>query len=170
MGVKLNRAELAKHMGVSVVTIDSWRNDGMPVDVRGDRGVAWQFDLAEVIKWRVECAKKDAAAVAPDGLEEIERRTALAKMHEAELSLAKKRGEVASIADFERAQARVFAQIRANVMNVPQRVVLQLVGETNETTFKQKLKAELALALTAAADPDADVPDDDGITLDDPDE
>ena len=165
MGVKLNRADLAEHMGVSVVTIDTWRKSGMPVDVRGDRGVAWQFDLAEVIKWRVERAKDDAASATPTGLEEIERRTATAKMLEAELSLAKKRGEVASIRDFEVAQAKVFAQIRANVMNVPQRVVLQLIGETDETVFKQKLKAELSLALTAAAEAEVDIPDDDGIPL-----
>lgn len=154
MGVKLNRADLAAHMGVSVVTIDTWRKDGMPVDVRGDRGVAWQFDLAEVIKWRIDRAKDAANADTPDGLDEIEKRTAAAKMLKAELELAQARGDVAPIREFERAQAKAFAEVRANVMNVPQRVVIQLLAETNETRFKEVLRGELTLALQAAAEAD----------------
>lgn len=165
MAVHLNRAEVARHLGVSLPTIDRWVKDGMPVVTRGSRGVEWVFDLPEVIRWKLDQAKKDASAVIPDGLEEIEKRTATAKMLEAELSLAKKRGEVASIRDFEMLQAKVFAQIRQNIMNVPQRVVLQLIGETDETVFKQKLKAELSLALTAAAEAELDVPDDGDIPL-----
>ena len=161
MGVKLNRADLAVHMGVSVVTIDTWRKNGMPVDVRGDRGVAWTFDLAEVIKWRFDEVKKAAEPDADSGIEAIEKRTAIAKMLQAELALAKARGEVAPIRDFERAQAKVFAQIRANVMNVTQRVVIQLLGETDEATFKAALKAELILALNAAAEAELTLSDED---------
>lgn len=159
MGVKLNRADLAAHMGVTTVTIDNWRRDGMPVLVKGSRGVEWQFDLAEVIKWRLDKARAEAAGDAPDDLAQIEKRTAQAKMLTAELELAKKRGEVAPIRDFERAQAKVFAQIRANVMNVPQRCVIQLLGETDEATFKEKLRKELTLALQAAADADVTLED-----------
>ena len=36
-------------------------------------------------------------------------------------------------------------------MNVPQRAVLQLLGETDERVFKEKLKAELVLALETSA-------------------
>jgi phage terminase Nu1 subunit (DNA packaging protein) len=154
VGVKLNRSDLADHMGISMPTVDRWVKDGMPVDVRGRQGVQWSFDLADVIRWRIDRAAKDAAADAPDDLAQIEKRTAQAKMLTAELDLAKKRGEVAPIADFERAQAKAFAQIRANVMNVAQRVVIQLLGETDEARFKEVLKGELTLALTAAAEAD----------------
>jgi len=37
-------------------------------------------------------------------------------------------------------------------MNVPQRAVLQLLGETDERAFKEKLKAELVLALETSAE------------------
>jgi phage terminase Nu1 subunit (DNA packaging protein) len=161
MGVKLNRAGLAEHLGVSLPTIDRWGKEGMPVVQRGSRGVEWVFDLAEVIRWRVDRASKDAAADAPDGLEEIEKRTAAAKMLTAELALAQARGDVAPIREFERAQAKAFAEVRANVMNVPQRVVIQLLGETNETRFKEVLRAELTLALQAAAEADLTLADED---------
>lgn len=159
MGVKLNRAGLAEHLGVSLPTIDRWGKEGMPVVQRGSRGVEWVFDLAEVIRWRVDRAAKDAASDAPDGLEEIEKRTAAAKMLKAELELAQARGDVAPIREFERAQAKAFAEVRANVMNVPQRVVIQLLGETNETRFKEVLRGELTLALQAAAEADLTLAD-----------
>jgi terminase small subunit / prophage DNA-packing protein len=161
MGVKLNRAGLAEHMAVSLPTIDRWVKDGMPVVARGSRGVEWVFDLADVIRWRVDGAARDAAADAPTDLDQIEKRTAAAKMMKAELELAQARREVAPIRDFERAQAKVFAQIRANVMNVPQRVVIQLLGETDESNFKEKLRKELTLALQAAAEAELTLEDDD---------
>lgn len=69
-----------------------------------------------------------------------------------ELELALARKEVAPVKDFERAQSRAFAQIRANVMNVPQRVVLSLLGETDESRFKSALRRELVSALEQSAE------------------
>jgi phage terminase Nu1 subunit (DNA packaging protein) len=148
-------------MGISLPTVDRWVKEGMPVEQRGQRGVQAVYDLADVIRWRIDRAAKDAAADAPDDLSAIEKRTAQAKMLTAELELAKKKGEVAPVRDFERAQAKVFAQIRANVMNVPQRCVIQLLGETDETIFKDKLRKELTLALQAASEADLTLEDED---------
>jgi len=78
----------------------------------------------------------------------------------AEIELAKLRGDLASIADFEKAQAISAATIRTNVMSVPQRVVIRLLGETDETKFKETLKQELALALETAANTDFENLDD----------
>lgn len=69
----------------------------------------------------------------------------------AEIELAQKQGELAPISEFERAQTAMATQIRVNCLNIPQRVVIQLLGETNEVTFKEKLRAEIVLALEAAA-------------------
>ena len=81
----------------------------------------------------------------------------------AEIELAMLAGEVASIKDFERAQAAAFAAIRTNCMNIPQRVVTQLLGETDETIFKEKLRAEIINALATAAEEQLDLPDDDDL-------
>ena len=152
MTLKLNRSELAEYMGVSMPTIDTWRKEGLPVLERGGPGRQWAFDLPAVVKWYGDRRASQAAGDAPTDLTAIELRTASAKMLKAELELAQARGEVAPIREFERAQAAAFAQVRSNVMNVPQRVVIQLLGETDETTFKRKLKSELTLALNAAAE------------------
>ncbi len=161
MGARLNRSGLAEMLGVSLPTVDRWVKDGMPVVQRGSRGVEWAFDSADVIRWHTDRRVSDAAGTAPTDAAEIDKRTKMAGMHRAELELAKARGEVAPIRDFERAQAKVFAEIRANVMNVAQRVVVQLLGETDETIFKTKLRAELALALEAAANADITLEADD---------
>lgn len=147
-------------MGVSLPTIDTWRKEGMPVKVHGSKGVEWVFELDECIKWRVSRAAESASAGATSDISEIERRTAAAKMAKAELELAKAKGEVAPIRDFERAQAKAFAEIQQNIMNVPQRVVTQLLGETDEIRFKQVLRSELVLALESAANADLTLTDD----------
>ncbi|UOV84349.1 terminase small subunit [Klebsiella pneumoniae] len=169
MGVKLNRSGLAEHMGVSLPTVDRWVKEGMPVVQRGARGVEWSFDLADVIRWWGD-RKAAAAAGEVDDLSEIEKRTAKAKMEQVELALAEAKALVAPISEFERAQASMMAAIRQNVMNVPQRAVLQLLGETNETTFKQKLRAELVIALEQAAAADLTPPDEDKLDEDGDDE
>lgn len=80
----------------------------------------------------------------------------------AEIELAMLRGEVASIKDFERAQAGAFASIRTNCLNIPQRVVTQLLGETDETIFKEKLREEITRALVAASEEPIALEDEDG--------
>jgi len=160
MGVKLNRAGLAEYMGVALTSVDRWIKEGMPVVRRGSRGIEWEFDSAEVAKWYADRAV--AAKVGEvDDLDEIERRTAKAKMEKAELELAQAKGEVAPVREFERAQSAMMAAIRQNVMNVASRAVLQLLGETDEIIFKQKLRAELTAALEASATADLTMPDND---------
>lgn len=161
----VNRQELSQAMGISLPTVNTWVRDGCPVKQRGAKGLAWEFVLPEVVAWWGN-RQREAAGGAVDDIKEIDKRTSRAKMEQAELALAKERGLVAPVREFERAQAAVFAQIRANVMNVAQRVVVQLLGETDESVFKQKLRAELTLALEASAAADLvldgdDDPDDD---------
>jgi phage terminase Nu1 subunit (DNA packaging protein) len=141
--------------------VDKWVREGCPVRTRGRKGIEWAFYLPDVIEW---FAKRKADAAGGDAKateEELKRRKLEAETGKAELEFAKARGEVAPVREFERATAKLMAAIRANVMNVPARAVLQLLGETDETTFKQTLRAELTLALEQSAQIDFDLDDDD---------
>lgn len=159
----VNRTELADVFGVSPPTVDAWLRAGCPIEQRGSRGVAAQYDTARVAKWRQERAIQDATGDTQQDSDEIERRTKRAKMRQAELELAKEMGLVAPIDEFRRAQAARYAIIRQNVMNVAQRAALQLVGEKDEAVFKEKLRKELALALDTAATTALDIEaEDDG--------
>jgi len=83
-----------------------------------------------------------------------------AQADKAEMEYALARSEIAPVRDFERATAKLMAAIRANILNVPARAVLQLLGETDETTFKARLRAELVLALEQSAQAEFDLDDD----------
>lgn len=147
----VNRMECADIFGVTPPTLDAWVRAGCPVKKKGGRGIESEYDTALVAKWLKDRAVADATGDTQQDSDEIERRTKRAKMLQAELELAKARGEVAYIKDFERAQAARSAVIRQNVLNVASRAVLQLLGETDEAIFKKKLRAELTLALETAA-------------------
>lgn len=152
-GQIVNRTGLSDVFGVALNTIDSWVRQGCPVIQRGaGRGQEWQFNTRDVAQWLQDKRVREATGTTQADEAELKRRRSLADTLQAELALAKARGEVAPIREFERAQAKAMAEIRANIMNVPARAVLQLLGETDETIFKTKLRAELTLALEAAAE------------------
>lgn len=69
-----------------------------------------------------------------------------------ELEVAKARGEVSYIEDFERVQNARYLLIRQNLLNVPTRAMLQLLGCHDETEFKTKLRAEIVQALRASVE------------------
>lgn len=161
-GQQATRAGIADIFGVSLPTVDGWVRGGCPILKRGGRGVQWAFDTAAVATWLRDRAVTDATGDTSADETELRRRKLAAETAMAELELAKARGEVAPIREFERAQAAAFAQIRANVMNVAQRAVLQLLGCTDEVEFKGKLRGELTLALEAAASAELVLADDEG--------
>lgn len=164
--MRVNRAGLADVFGKTPPTIDAWLRDGCPIEKRGSRGVAAEFDTGKVAKWLHDRAVKDATGNEQQDEAEIDRRTKRAKMLVAELELAKARNEVAPVAEFEQVQAARSAIIRQNVMNVAQRAVLQLLGCTDETEFKLKLNRELKLALDTAANAAIELPEDEELTED----
>lgn len=71
-----------------------------------------------------------------------------------ELQLAKDRGEVAPIAEFEKVWTHAFSVIRTNMRNIPQRVVIRIVGETQEKLIKAALWEEIDAALAVCAEAD----------------
>lgn len=161
-GQIVNRTGLSEVFGVALTTVDSWVRQDCPVVVRGrGKGQEWQFNTAQIAKWLQDKAADDATGEIPDDINLLKLRKAKAETELAELELAEKKGQVALIAEFERAQAVVFGIIRSNMMNIPQRAVLQLLGETDARIFKEKLKAEIVLALETASE--AELEDDEDV-------
>lgn len=77
----------------------------------------------------------------------------------AELDLAKARAEVAPLCEITRVWERYTSQVRARMMQIPQRAVVQLVGERDEVRIKSVLMGEIKLALSTASE--TDISDDD---------
>lgn len=150
-GKRVNRAELADTFGVSLPTVDGWVRAGCPVVERGGRGKQWVFNTAAIAEWLRDRAVEDATgSERADEAEWRARKLRAQALHE-ELELAKKRGEVAPVEDFRRATTRLMTLVRVNMLNVPDRVVMQIVGETDEARIKRVLRDEIVAALTNAA-------------------
>jgi phage terminase Nu1 subunit (DNA packaging protein) len=160
-GMLVNRAKLAEVFDVALTTIDTWVKKGCPVHQRGAKGIEWQFNTADVARWREDERAKQAAGTAPDDMDKLDLRKAQADTLRAELELAKARDEVAPVAEFEKATSRMLATIRTNALNIPARAALRLLGETNETTFKRILREEITLALETSAESDVALEDED---------
>lgn len=73
----------------------------------------------------------------------------------AEIEAANARGEVAPVAQIERAWANFCAETRVRARNIPERVVSSLVGCTDEREIKAILLREIDQVLTEMADADA---------------
>lgn len=144
----VNRTGLSEVFGVALNTIDSWVRQGCPVVQKGaGKGQEWQFNTAQVSKWLRDRDVEEATGGIPDDMDELKLRKQKAETELAELELTQKKGEVALISEFERIWAMSMGQLRQNILGVPQRAVLQLLGETDEMAFKEKLRAEIVLAL-----------------------
>lgn len=156
-GRLVNREELAEIFGVSLNTVTSWIRNGCPYEEKGRQGKPWKFNTRDVAEWNREQAQLEATGDGPMDEYELKLRKLAAEAAQAELDLARDRKLVAPIDEFERARAMENAIIRANIMNVPGRVVTQLIGETSEARFKEVLSAELIQALESAADSDVDL-------------
>ncbi|QAU22880.1 terminase small subunit [Dyella sp. M7H15-1] len=166
-GKQVNRSELADTFGVSLPTIDDWVRNGCPWVQRGGRGVEWVFDTAAVARWLRDKAAEAAVGDISGDAEEWKRRKIAAEAQREELKLAADRKLVAPVEQMERQLARVFAEIRAKLRNIPGRTVTTLIGMTDERKFKQILLAEIddtltslaELDLSAGEDSDDDEPD-----------
>lgn len=159
-GKACNRGEVAEFFGVTPPTVDSWVRAGCPVVKPGSKGVASVFNTADVANWLREKARSEGGGKELETENTLKRRKLAAEAEQAELALAKCKNEVALVAEFEHAWSQAMSAIRANVMNVPARAVQLLLGETNETEFKRKLRAELVLALETASTEELEFSDD----------
>lgn len=155
----VTRSGLNEITGKSLPTIDRWIAAGMPVVDRGGKGKEWQIDTAAVFQWRENKIREEMTSDAPTDSENARHRKLAAEASLAELELAKQMGRVALIDEFERVQARVMAIIRANLLNVPARASLQLLGVTDESVFKSVLRAEIAQAIDQAVAADIELDD-----------
>ncbi|RMV68204.1 MerR family transcriptional regulator [Pseudomonas coronafaciens] len=147
LDLQVTDAELAALVGVTSRRIRQFTEAGKLKKVARNR-----YRLADAMPVLMEelCDGGDKASELQ--VERVRKLRAEATM--AELDLAKAVGAVALVSEFEQAQNMMIGLIRTNIMQVPSRAVLQLLGCVDESTFKEKLRSELILALKTAAESD----------------
>ena len=119
-----------------------------------------RYELASAVQGYICYLESRNPAIAPSVGEEVfdyrrERaRLTKAQADRAEAETAKITGEVVSVRQVERNLATLFAEVAANMRNIPTRVASALVGNTDEREVKTVLLREIDSVLTALADSD----------------
>lgn len=72
----------------------------------------------------------------------------------AELTLARERRDVVSVALLEKNLSGLFAEVATNLRNIPGRIVSSLVGQTDERAIRRLVLAEIDQVLQALAERD----------------
>ena len=146
---RVETAELAAIFGVQRKTILIWLKEGMPVISGGVAGSrAHLFDTEETLRWKIN---REMIRVTGDGdhvdKDEAQRRKTLAEAQRQEILLAKERGEVVELAEMQKELTDQMIELRASMRRIPERCVLQLVGESDETAIKKVILTEVDEAL-----------------------
>lgn len=150
----VDSVQLADIHGVNRTQIYNWIKEGCPVHEQGKRGKSThKFDTAAVAKWHIKRAK-NAVTMNADNLtyEEARTRKIAAEAELSELELAKKKALVADLEEVERELADKFAEMRSSLRKIPERCVLRLIGEMDESRIKEIILEEVDSALEALED------------------
>lgn len=158
-GQILNRTSMADYLGIAMPTLDEWVRRGCPCKERGGRGKQWQFNSADVQRWREQDIREERAAMngRDHSIEELKKRKLAAEAELAELDAAERRGEVIPADQVERGWLLILGEVRANLLGAfPPRLARRLIGVEGETPIKRIVLEEVELALQVTADADID--------------
>lgn len=131
----LKRAEIAAAMGVSVRTVDGWRDNGCPRLADG----SWNAD--QVREWvgqhRAQTRKNRGAAPAPEGsiaaqIEQEELLIKRAKRVQEEIAAKLAEGTAIDMVDVERERVARVLEVRQGLEAMGSRIVPQLKGLSTE--------------------------------------
>ncbi len=123
-------------MQVHLGTVDAWVRTGCPVEVRPlRRGQPMQFVLKEVVDWLIARAEEKARGTGGEGPasahEDAKRRKAEADAELAELDLAERRGQVASISQWQAATAAIVGSARAKLRGLGSKLGPSVAAESD---------------------------------------
>lgn len=134
----LNRNEVAEAFGVTPSAVSGWVRRGCPVVSRGGRGRAWEFDLAEVVRWRDE----RRAAEGDGQLDLAQERAQLARAQriKTEQETRVRAGELVLAADVTRAWQAMVGAVRARLLGLPSGAAPQVAAEESPAKCRAILK------------------------------
>jgi len=131
-GKIVNRQDLLHILGCSAPTIADYEQRGMPVEKKGGKGVANEYNTASVISWLVS----HKAGALPTGGKRLDHESEKARKTTAEADLkeievAQARGEVVPIEYAVKEFAKRVAATRAKMLALPTKLAPVLVVMTD---------------------------------------
>ena len=153
MADRLSGAALSAAMGVARQTVSTWKSEGCPF-TPDKRSGAPTYLVAEVVPWLIQRERESAAPLDKDA-EQV--RKLKAEADRVELEVAKVRGELVPITEFERVLAADHDETRAALTALPSKFARLVVDRTGCTMgVAQTLLADIADATLAEMQGEAD--------------
>jgi terminase small subunit / prophage DNA-packing protein len=144
-GQLMNAAEIAALFGVSVPAVVAWIADGCPVVQRGDRGKAYQFNSADVIRWFAARNTKPG----PDygDAADLRLRKQFAETVSAEIDQQRKIGAVVPVEDVAELFGAALETVRASFLSLPTKLAPLVSVETDMKKCQQLLERHIQEAM-----------------------
>jgi terminase small subunit / prophage DNA-packing protein len=153
-GEVLNRTQLAARFGCSLPTVDAMVRRGLPYLRKPEkRGVGeWQFDWLECDRWRFDQREAEIRGeydtqTEATTLDEARRQLVVTQTRQAELQLAKDRGELVAIADVEQYVTDMISNARAKLIGIPSKLAPIVATKTKQAECKDIIEGEINEAL-----------------------
>ena len=141
----VSRSDLAEILRVSPPTVDSWIRRGLPVKEKGGRGRAYEFDLADVIEWRVASAQASASVSAELlDFEEARARKTTAEAEIAEADARQRRGELVEIDTVAELLETKLSTVRLRMLAVPAKVAPRVAAVRAVAKVRRILEDEFS--------------------------
>lgn len=144
-------ATIAKLLMISERRVQQLAQEGaIPKAERG------RYELASTVQGYIRYLQERSirSDVSPIDYQVEKARLTKAQADLAELTLARERRDVVSVALLEKNLSGLFAEVMTNLRNVPGRIVSSLVGQTDERRIRQLVLAEIDQALRALSERD----------------
>lgn len=159
-------AELVEMLQVHRNTITAWLKRGMPYVQKAEaaRGQPWQFNLADVVRWR-----EDQAALAAVGdtseldIQEARRRKTAAEAALVELDLALRKKEIVKIETISEIVGDEYANCRAKLLAIPSKLAPALEITEGIPEKRDIIEAAIVEALQELASDGSDFSDTDNV-------
>ncbi len=153
-GKTVNRAELARILGVDVRTIDTYTRQGMPIEKRSRRkGDPSEYNTAAAIEWLRESSSEESV---PLDFEKARARKMRADAELAEYDLAKTRGELVAVEDVAALVNEDYSAVRLALLGIPARLSAELVIAEDADMVRAILDESIREALAELASRDVD--------------
>lgn len=124
---ELTASEAARRLGLTAQGLQGWlKKPGAPVRADGNKLlVQWP----QFARWREQQMVESALTAAqPADFEEARARKVAAEAQLAELDLAVRRGDLVTLAEFEKTIAQAFDRVRSRMVALPGRLAPLVVG------------------------------------------
>lgn len=139
---RVNKAELAELLGFSERWITDLQDEGLPIAVAGERGLANAYDVAACVKWLIDRAERRVRGEsARDDLYRSQKRLADIRIAEAE-------GRLVDAAEVESGFARMVVAARTDLLRLPATLADQLQDVLDRAHCQALISQGIEQALT----------------------